>query len=59
MAAGAPRPRDKVAISYVPLVGFPADIGDAYEVGELEDAACVDTAMRSAIAKRKAKGTAY
>jgi hypothetical protein len=49
----------KVSISYVPLAGYPADIGDSYEVGEWADAACVDAAMRSAIAKRKAKGTGY
>lgn len=49
----------KVSISYVPLAGFPADFGDAYEVGERADAACVDKAVRAAIAKRKAKGNAY
>ncbi|MGE0240902.1 MAG: DUF4424 family protein [Parvibaculaceae bacterium] len=49
----------KVSISYVPLAGFPADVGDAYEVGEWADAACVDAVVRAAIAKRKAKGNAY
>jgi hypothetical protein len=49
----------KVAISYVPLAGFPADIGDSYEVGEYAEAACVDAAVRAAIAERKAQGTAY
>lgn len=49
----------KVSISYVPLAGFPVDVGDSYEVGELAEAACVDAALRSAITKRKAKGTGY
>lgn len=49
----------KVSISYAPLAGFPADVGDAYEVGERADAACVDKAVRDAIAKRKAKGNVY
>jgi hypothetical protein len=49
----------KVSISYVPLAGFPADFGDSYEVGERADAACVDAVLRSAIAKRKAKGGYY
>jgi hypothetical protein len=43
----------------VPLAGYPVDIGDAYEVGERADAACVDGALRAAIAKRKAKGHTY
>jgi hypothetical protein len=47
----------KVSISYIPLAGYPADIGDSYETGELADAACVDAAVRAAIAKRKAKGS--
>jgi hypothetical protein len=49
----------KVSISYVPLAGYPADVGDAYEVGALAEAACVDDALRSSIAKRKAKGATY
>lgn len=49
----------KVAISYVPLAGFPGDFGDSYEVGERAKVACVDAALRSAIAKRKAKGGYY
>jgi hypothetical protein len=49
----------KVSISYVPLAGYPSDIGDAYEVGKWAEAACVDDAVRKAIAKRKAKGNAY
>jgi hypothetical protein len=49
----------KVSIFYVPLSGFLADVGDSYEVGELAKAACVDAAVRAALAKRKAKGTAY
>ncbi|WP_119270290.1 DUF4424 family protein [Taklimakanibacter deserti] len=49
----------KVSISYVPLAGYPADIGDSYEKGEWAEAACVDAAVRAALAKRKAKGTAY
>jgi hypothetical protein len=49
----------KVSVSYVPLAGYPVDIGDAYEVGERADAACVDEGLRAAIAKRKAKGHNY
>lgn len=49
----------RVAISYMPLAGFPADVGDTYEVGERAAAACVDDAVRAAIAKRKAKGASY
>lgn len=49
----------KVSIAYMPLAGYPADIGDSYETGELADAACVDAAMRAAINKRKAKGSSY
>jgi hypothetical protein len=49
----------RVSISYAPLAGFPGDFGDAYEVGERADAACVDAALLSAIAKRKAKGAYY
>lgn len=49
----------KVSISYVPLAGFPGDFGDSYEVGERAEAACVDAALRSAIATRKAKGGYY
>jgi hypothetical protein len=43
----------RVDISYVPLAGYPADIGDSYETGELADAACVDDALRREIIKRK------
>jgi hypothetical protein len=49
----------KVSVSYVPLAGYPVDVGDAYEVGERADAACVDKALRAALAKRRAKGSAY
>jgi len=49
----------KVSISYVPLAGYPADVGDSYEKGEWAEAACVDAGVRAALAKRKAKGTAY
>ena len=49
----------KVSISYVPLAGFPSDIGDSYEVGEWAKAACVDAAVRGAIAKRKASANVY
>ena len=49
----------RVAISYVPLAGYPADIGDRYETGELAAAACVDDAVRAALAKRRAQGKGY
>ncbi|WP_119389638.1 DUF4424 family protein [Taklimakanibacter lacteus] len=49
----------KVAITYMPLAGYPADVGDSYETGELAQAACVDDAVRGAINKRRAKGGGY
>jgi len=49
----------RVSISYVPLAGYPADIGDSYEVGPLAEAACVDDRVRAALAKRRAKGNGY
>ena len=48
----------KVSISYVPLAGFPVDVGDSYEVGEKAEAACVDAAVLGAIARRKAGANA-
>lgn len=49
----------RVAISYVPLAGYPADIGDSYETGPLAEAACVDNTIRAALARRRAKGKGY
>jgi hypothetical protein len=49
----------RVSISYTPLAGYPADIGDSYETGERAKAACVDGAVRSALAKRRAQGKGY
>jgi hypothetical protein len=49
----------RVDISYVPLAGFPSDIGDSYETGERATAACVDDALLKTIAKRKSEGGYY
>jgi hypothetical protein len=43
----------RVDISYVPLAGYPADVGDSYETGEWAEAACVDDTLRKEIIKRK------
>ncbi len=49
----------RVSISYTPLAGYPSDIGDEYVTGALAQAACVDDAVRAAIARRKAMGASY
>jgi hypothetical protein len=49
----------RVDISYVPLAGYPSDIGDSYETGEHAKAACVDDTLLKAIAKRKSEGGYY
>jgi hypothetical protein len=49
----------RVDISYVPLAGYPSDIGDSYETGERAKAACVDDTLLKTIAKRKAGGGYY
>ena len=48
-----------VDIRYRPLMGWPGDFGDTYEVGEHADTACVDDALRAQIARLKAENSYY
>jgi hypothetical protein len=49
----------EVDIHYVPLMGWPNDFADIYEVGEKAETACVTDEIRAEIAAHKAAGSYY
>ena len=48
-----------VDIRYRPLMGWPNDFGDTYEIGATADSACVNDTLRAKLAAHKAQGDLY